>query len=272
MKLKNFYFLIYLTIFSCFLACSDYQKILKSSDYNLKYDRALQYFQKKDWVRAIGLFEELITVTRGSYKAEKVLYYYAYSHYHMGDFTMAHYFFETFLRNYPKSEHVEDISYLSAYCLYRDSPHYMLDQKNTVRAIDELQSFINRYPESSRVEEANNLIDELREKLEQKAYSRAMLYYNMENFNSAIVAFEVLMKEFPDTKYRAEASFLILKSNYLYAIRSIDEKKPKRLETTIQYYTNFVDRFAKSKYMKEAEQIYTKSKQLLENIREKQNS
>jgi outer membrane protein assembly factor BamD len=190
----------------------------------------------------------------------------------MGDYTMAHYYFETFLRNYPKSEFVEDITFVSAYCLYKDSPNYLLDQKNTVLAIDELQSFINRYPESPRVEEANGLIDELREKLEKKAYSRAVLYYNMDNFSSAIVAFEVLMKEFPDTKYRAEASFYILKSNYLYALRSVDDKKPKRLEATIQYYANFVDRFAKTKYMKEAEQIYSKSQQLLESIREKQNS
>ena len=147
-------------------SCSNYQRVLKGTDMNAKFELAEKYFLKEDYFRALQLLDELMVAFRGTEKGEKVYYYYAYSNYHTGDYIMASYHFNNFLTTYPNSTFAEDVQYMYAYCYYLESPVSSLDQTNSIDAIDKFQLFINRYPKSPRVQEANNLIDELRLKYE----------------------------------------------------------------------------------------------------------
>ena len=107
-----------LLILLLFASCSKYQKILKSTDLNFKFDKAVMYYEKDDYNRALPLFEELSTAFRGSAKAEEVNYYYAYCHYSLGEYLMAAYLFETYAQTYPNGKHTEECQYMSAYCYY----------------------------------------------------------------------------------------------------------------------------------------------------------
>ena len=147
-------------------SCSKYQKVLKSTDLPYKFDMAMKYYEDGEYYRAEVLYEELIGLYRGLGKAEEIYYYHAYCNYYMEDYIMAGYYFDNFIKTYPTSKHAEECRFMSAYCYYMNSPESSLDQSNTVRAIDELQLFINRYPESDRVAECNDLMDVLRNKLE----------------------------------------------------------------------------------------------------------
>lgn len=248
------------------VSCSKYNKILKSQDVELKYTKALEYYNEEDYQRALPLFEELIAVTRGTSRSEKIYYHYAYCHYGLRDFYLASFYFKTFTKTYPNSEYTEECAFMSAYCHYMNSPIPSLDQSDTKRAIDQFQIFLERYPNTTRKDTCNALVSTLLHKLEVKAYENAALYYDIEQYQAASVALKNVLKQYPTTEYREEILYLILESNYLLAIRSVEEKKQDRLKEAIKSYHTFVDSFPESEKVKDAENIYETTIRELERI------
>ncbi|MEP7262845.1 MAG: outer membrane protein assembly factor BamD [Bacteroidota bacterium] len=248
--------LMLITTVILFTSCSNYQRVLKGSDMNLKFETAEKYYQKEEYYRALQLLEELMVVYRGTEKGEKVYYYYAYCNYHIGDFVMASYHFNNFLLTYPNSTYSEEVQFQYAYCYYLDSPVPSLDQTSSIDAIDKFQLFVNRYPKSEKVEQANNLIDELRLKLEIKAFNNAKLYYKTENYKAAITALQNVVVQFPAAIFKEEIYYLVFRSSYLYAINSVDSKLLQRLKDARENYLRLVDAFPQSKYLQDAERAY----------------
>ncbi len=264
-KMKLKYYFILLPVFILAASCSDYSKLMKSSDYELKYTKAVEYYEAEDYYRAQSLFEDLRGIYRGTDKAEKITYYNAYCSYGLGELSLAAYLFKDFARIYPASEHVEEVEYLAAYCYYLISPASSLEQTYTISAISELQLFIEKYPQSEKRAEAEELIDKLQFKLETKAYNNAMLFYTIMDYKAASTALKNVLKDFPDTQYREDIMFTIVKSSYLLAENSVYSKQYERYKTTIDEYYAFVDKFPESKKIKEAEKIYTNSLKFIEN-------
>ena len=258
LKLSRNIAILILSIFF-FSACSEYQKILKSNDYELKLEKANEYYEEEDYYRAQALYEELLSIYKGTDKAEKIYYKFSYCYFNQKDYILAGYHFENFVSTYPNSKYAEECDFLSAYCYYLESPQPDLDQSNTRKAIDALQLFINKYPGSEKIVDANKLIDELRLKLETKSFNNAKLYYNLGEYKSAVIALKNTLKDYPDTQYREELLFLILKSNFLLAKNSIEAKKIERYQTTVNEYYSLIDEYPNSKNIKEAEKIYNTS-------------
>ena len=258
MFLKNtFILLATLTLFS---SCSKYQKILKSTDGDAKFNAAVAYFEKKDYFRALPLFEELISVYRGQGRAEKVYYYYAYCNYYLEDYELAAYHFESFVNTFPRGEYAEECSFLHAYCFYKSSPDYSLDQESTVKAIAKMQIFVNKYPSSQRVAECNTLIDKLRYKLEEKAFSLSKLYFNTGDYKAAVTSFKNLLADYPATSFKEEGMYYVAKSYYLYAQNSIETRKAERFSATVDAGNEFLSHFPESKEAKEIRQLIESSK------------
>ncbi len=267
MKKPSFYaFLASICLLILLGSCSEYNKLLKSTDLEKKYTMAIKYYEKGDYVRTVTLLEELIPLYRGTDKAENILFYYAYANFEMGDYVLAGYHFKNFARTFPTSTRAEECAYMNAYCYYLSSSSYSLDQEDTRAAVKELQIFVNQYPNSSRIPECNDILDKLRAKLERKSYEIAKQYYYVGDYKASVVAFTNVIKDFPGTKYSEEMSFLTIKSYYLLAKNSIETKKAERLDLAIETYIKFVDNFPKSEYLKEAETIYDSSKKLKEKI------
>ena len=260
--------LIPILFFLLLASCSKYQKILKSTDLNLKFEKAVAYYEKDDFNRALPLLEELSTALRGSAKAEEVNYYYAYCHYSLGEHLMASYLFDTYAQTFPSGKHTEECQYMTAYCYYLESPIYKLDSKNTYKAINQLQLFTNLYPKSERVKECNNLIDELREKLAKKAFYNAKQYYITEYHKSAIIALKNVLVDFPGSEYEEEIYFLIIESSFLLAKNSISTKKQERLEYTIDSYHEFLEKYPESQFLKQVKNIKQKTLKLIETIKQ----
>jgi outer membrane protein assembly factor BamD len=231
-----------------------------------KLDLAIKLYNKGDYFKALPLLEELITVFRGTKKAEKTYYYYAYTNYKLGDYETAAYDFENFAKTFPSSEFAEECFYMHAYCYYQNSPEYSLDQSNTIKAINELQLFTDRYPRSSRVEQCNKLIDILRGKLELKAYNNAEMYYDMESYTAAITSFKNLLNDFPSTNFREDVLFKIIKANYQLAENGVDDKKTDRYNDAISAYAEFVTAFPESRMRKKADDIQASSVKKLEKL------
>lgn len=244
-------------------SCSKYQQLLKSNDNEKKYQKALLYYEDEEYNRALQLFDQIIPVYRGTEKAEKIQYRYAYAYYNQEDYILASYYFKKFTKNFPNSEHAKECAYMAAYCKYLDSPKYSLDQTNTFEAIDELQLFINRYPNSERVDKCNELIDELRSKLEKKYFNIAKLYLQMSDYKAAIFAFDNVIEDYPDTEYREEILYLKVKANFQYAEKSIEQKKEERYINTIEAYETLEQAYPESEYLNKAREMYAMANKYL---------
>lgn len=223
------------------LGCNDFNRLQKSTDLNLKYTAAVDYYNKEDYVKAQLLFDELYSVLRSTDKAENVAYYLAYSNYKLGDYIMASYLFRNYFRSYPTSVRASECLYMSAYCHYMVSPPWSLDQEDTYAAIEEFQYFIQMFPtDTARIHECNKLVDILHRKLEKKAYMNAKMYYDIEDYKAAITAFNQLLKDYPDTKYREDAVFFTVEAKYYLAENSIAAKQEERVEDAIKACDNFL--------------------------------
>jgi len=262
MKMRNFTILAvsFILIFS---SCSDYNKIVKSTDYEFKYKKAVEYYEEGEFVRSSTLFKELINIVRGTSRADKVYFYYAKSQFGIKDYLMAGHYFKSLIKEFPRSEFAEESQFMVGYCFYLDSPNPRLDQEVTQNSIDALQLFINLYPKSTRVEEANRLIIELRDKLVYKSYLSGKLYFDMNNYKAAVVALSSSLKDFPDTKYREELMYMLLKAKYLLAVKSVEEKKKERLSSALDEYFTFVDEYPESKHRNEVEKFHETTAKLL---------
>jgi outer membrane protein assembly factor BamD len=249
--LAGVFAILIITLGSC---KSKYEKLRASNDNAKKYSEALKLYNKKEYSKALGLFDDLVTRYRGRAEAEDLFYYYAYCNYKLRDYTSARYHFKTFADTYPSSARAEECRFMSAYCYYLDSPIFSLDQDNTTKAIDALQLFINLYPKSERVAEAAKLIQNLRDKLEEKSYANSKLYLTIGDYQSAVIAFGNTLRDYPDTKFAEELEFLTIRAQYLYAEHSREFSQEQRYNLAINYAQQFIDKYPHSKYLPEAKQ------------------
>lgn len=245
-----------ITVLMLFSACSGYEKLLKSSDYPLKYSRALEYYENEEYVRAGTLLDQVVNVYRGTTKADTVYYYQAKSYYMQRDYILSGHHFSNLYTNYPNSIFAEEAQFMTAYCFYRMSPRPSLHQENTEKAIAAFRLFMIQNPGSNRNEEAQGYIDELRNKLVQKSYLSGKLYYNLGDYKASIIALQNSLNDYPDTEHREELMFMLLRSHYLLAENSIVQKQLERYQATVDEYYSFVGEFPESNYRREADRIY----------------
>ena len=234
------------------MSCSSYQKLLKSSDNELKYTKSLEYYEKGNYKAAQQLFEQIQAFYKGTDKAEKIAFYNANCYYKLKDYILGGYYFKSFSTNFSTSIYAEEALYMSAYCSYLESPRSSLDQTSTKEAISSLQLFINQYPKSSRVAECNKLIDELRAKLEKKDIDISMLYFKMSDYKAAVVSLNNVLKDYPDTKSKELILYSILQAKYQYAINSVYDKRTERLNAASDAYDELVAGFPVGEYSDKA--------------------
>lgn len=230
---------------------SEFEKLRASGDTEKMYIEANKLYEDGDYLRAQTLYELVMNNYRGRMETEDLYFKYAYTHYNLHEYIMASYYFLRFANTYPSSPNREEAMFMSAYSNYKMSPHYRLDQDYTEQAIDGFQTFVNTFPNSERTEESNVIIDELRTKLEVKAVAAAQLYYDMKDYRSAVVAFEHVLQDFPDTKTEEDIRYKIVKSQYNLSYHSIYEKKQERANQTLKYYDQFVKKYPNSNKIKE---------------------
>lgn len=245
---------------STMTSCSDYNKVLKGENYELKYDRAYQYYKDKKYVQALTLFEQVLPKYKLTPKGEDIYYHYAYCHWHLKDYYLAGFYFDQFVKQYPNSKFVEECSFLNAMCAVKLSPESSLDQIDTETALEELQIFIDEYPFSARIDTCNKIMDKLRSKLEVKQYNYAKLYYKMENYKASYTALKAALQQYPNTVFREEMIYMMLNSAHKLAENSIQYKKMDRYEETIKVYHKFAARYPESKFKKNADRIFEDTK------------
>ena len=235
---------------------SGYQRLLKSTDVNKKYEAAVQYYEKGDFFRAGTLLEDLIPLLKGRPEAEKAQFYFANTNYKQRNYVLSAFYFKSFTDTYPNSPYAEEASFLHAKSLFLESPGFELDQTNTVSAIESIQDFLNRFPDSKFKAETENMSQELQKKLENKAFESAKLYYQLRYNQAAVVALTNFQQQYPASAYAEQAAFLRLSAQYAWSQESIESKQRERFLEAVGYYKQFIDGFPKSKNLKAAQDMY----------------
>jgi len=263
--------LLFLSAFILFTSCnSKFTKVLKSTDYEYKLKVADEYYANKKYQKAQQLYVELFPVFKGSEKFEDLYYKYAYCSYYLKNYADAENLFSGYLGVFPNSPRAEEIAYMNALTYYKQSPKVELDQTSTNTAIGMMQSFISNYPNSSRVSEAQQIINEARKKLEAKEYKSAKLYYNLGQYQAAGIYFTNLLNSYPESEKGEDYMLMTVKSFYQFAKLSIPDKQQARYEKVINEYLDFVDRYPDSKLLKQAEEFKNLSEENIKQLKNEQ--
>lgn len=246
-----------LLISSLLIACkSEFEQVRISNDPERILTESIKYYDKGDYLRAQTLMELILNQYRGTRQGEELFFKYAYTHYHLGNYQLAATYFTNFASTFAYSTFTEEADFMIAYSNYKQSPSYRLDQDPSVDAINAFQDFANKYPDSDRVPQCNELIDELRTKLEEKAYAQGELYYNLGQYQAAITSFDNMLSEYPESARAEYVRFLILKASVEYAANSIYDKRAERYEEANGKYKDYINRYPKGKNLKEAKMLY----------------
>jgi outer membrane protein assembly factor BamD len=239
--------------------CQPLNKILKNPDPHYKLRMAEQYYANKKYVQAQQIYEDIMPFFRGQPEFEDIFYKYAYTAYNQKDYLNAENLFKNYLEVYPNSPRSEEIDYMRAYTFYKQSPKAELDQSATLKAIGIFQTFINTHPGSAKNKEANEIIDQLRQKLEVKDRKAAQLYYDIGQFRAAAVAFNTMLNQYADTENADQYKLMAIKSYFRFAELSVEDKKVERFEKVIEEANDFMDRFPSSPLATEVQQFVTQS-------------
>jgi outer membrane protein assembly factor BamD len=251
--MKKIISVLLVTLFFC--SCSEYQAALKSEDVAIKFDLATKLYDAGSYTKTIRLCEQLAPAYRGKPQGEKLFYMYAQSCYKTRQYYIAGYQFDSFVSGYPKSEKAEECAYLGAQSYSMLSPVYSIDQTDTHKAIEKMQGFLDRYPNSQYIAQANETYRKLNDKIERKVYENALEYNRIANHKSAIIAFDNFIADFPGTPYKEKALYYKFDSAYLLAINSVPSKMEERLNSAKTYYLNLVKFRPNTEYKTKADEM-----------------
>ncbi len=247
-----------LVIIVLLASCNEYQKALKSEDPAVKFEMAKKMYEAKKYNKAIRIFEQIASVYRGKPESENLYFMFSQSYFNTKQYYLAGYQFESFVSSFPKSDKAQEASFLGAKSYSMLSPVYSLDQTDTTKAIEKLQTFIDTYPNSIYLAEANAIVKNLNEKLERKVFENAKGYNTISDYKSALVALDNFVADFPGTPFKEEALFYKYDSAYQLGINSVPAKMEERLNVAKVAYANLIKFKADTKYKKQADEMYAR--------------
>lgn len=242
---------------------SQYEMLLNSNDADLKYEAAFNYYNEGKYSKAGSLFESLSVLTNGTQRDDTVRFYWGLSNYKFKDYYTAETNFANFLETYPRSPFASEARYLRLDCLYRSTLRWELDQTPTYKAMTEISEYMIEFPKTPHMQTCRDMLQELNDRLDKKAYEAAKLYYKMENYKSSRIAFRNVLKDDADNIYREDILYYIAMSSYKYANMSVPEKQKERYLTFVDDYLNFIGEIPQSHYRKELDNVYRRAQKAL---------
>ena len=258
-KIKNLMLLTFLSFL--LFSCGEYQKVLNKGTVEDQYKMAVKMYEIKKYGKAIRLFEKITPAYRGKPQMERIQFMVAQSNFNEKNYTTAGYYFDRFAKNYPSSSKLEEASFASALSYKLASPEFSNDPTDTNKALEAFQSFINTFPTSEKIDEANQHYKELRYKLQKKYFEIAKTYYttadyDMRNYKAAIQAFDNLLSDYLGSEFKEEALLYRLKAAHDFVLKSYDRRKPERIKDALEAHEKLIRNYPESKYLEEAKKIY----------------
>lgn len=246
--------------FSC---KSQYDAILQSNDIDAKYRAAMNYFKQGKYDKSAYLFESIAVLASNTEHSDTIRYYWGLSNFKQKDYAAAQANFEKFISMYPNIPMVKDAKFKRIECLYNQTLRYELDPSPAYLTITAINEYMTDYPDTEHRKECNDIIMDLKHRLNLKSFEAARLYYYMEDYKAAIIAFKNILKEDPDNMYREDILYHIALSSYKYAELSVKEKQKERYLNFIEDYYNFMAENPDSKYAPKLTKLFSEVKNII---------
>ena len=263
MKYFKIFMAVTLALWAAASCKSEYQQLLEGYDEEAKYAAAFDYFNQGKFSKAAQLFESLSVTTNGTERDDTIQFYWGLSNYRFKDYYTAETNFKEFIEKYPRSPFAEEAGFLRIDCLYNSSLRYELDQSTSVQTISAIGEYLTNYPQTQHLDACRDILTELGERMDRKAYEGAKLYYKMEDYLASRIALKNVLKDDADNKFREEILYYAAKSSYKYAQLSVPEKQKERYLTFIDDYLNFVGEYETSVYRREMDVLYKRAQRAL---------
>lgn len=256
-------------------SCSDYNKVLRSPDLSYRYEAAKGYYAVGHYNRAAEVLNGVIMQMKGTETGEDCLYMLANANYYGKNYDAAAQTYQRYYKSYPRGRYTEEAWFAAGRSLYEATPEPRLDQTDTYDAISEFSTFMEAYPNSPYVQQARQYIFELQDKLVEKEYLSAKLYYDLgdyfgnctnggSNYQACVVTAQNAIKDYPYCKRREDLSILILKAKFELAQKSVENKQRERYQDAIDEFYGFQTEFPESAFMPKAQALYEKAKKFEE--------
>ncbi|WP_445748372.1 outer membrane protein assembly factor BamD [Polaribacter sp.] len=260
-KIKNLAYLLAVSLL--LFSCGEYQKVLNKGTVEDQYKMAVKMYESQKFGKAIRLFEKVTPAYRGKPQMERIQFMVAQSNFNEKNYQTAGYYFDRFAKNYPSSSKLEEASFASALSYKLASPEFSKDPTDTNKALEAFQSFINAFPNSDKLEEANKHYKELRYKLQKKYFEIAKTYYttadyDMRNYKAAIQAFDNLLEDYLGSEFKEEALYYRLKAAHDFTFKSYDRRKPERIKDAMEAYDKLIRNYPDTKYKSEVDKMVTR--------------
>ncbi len=265
---KNFTIALLLGTLLLAASCADYNRVVKTQDYDTKYEAAKRYYAEGQYNRAATLLQDVISALKGTERGEESLYLLGFCHMNAHSYEAAATVLRKYYQTYPRGKYAEEARFNCGRSLYMGTPEPKLDQTDTYEAVTEFQNFIETYPASRHRAQAQEYIFKLQDKLVEKEYLSAKLYYDLGayigngtngNYGACIVTAQNAINDYPYTTRREDFAILILRAKFAIAQLSVEEKKEERYHNAIDEYYGFVTEYPESKYLSEAKALFAKA-------------
>ena len=200
-------FFLIITLFFAF-ACSSKEELTRRKLPEEELTEALQLFKDESYEEAKTLLFSLTIRFSGTKTAEDAQYYLGKCYFAMEKYLLAADAYSQILDRYSQSQYLEDSQFQEAFCFYNLSPSKNLDQKFTTIALTKLNNFLSDYPNSKHQEEVERYVSDLTEKLAEKFFTSAFIYFKMERWNSAIIYTDQFINKYKLSKKMDDTYFL----------------------------------------------------------------
>jgi outer membrane protein assembly factor BamD len=213
-----------------------------------QYQLATKLYEKGNYLKAQKEFQAVIYGYPGQAFIDTAQYYLGMTYFNISSYSEGVGEFRKLLKTYPTSALADDAQYQIAISYYKESPSFAKDQTDTYSAIDEFGVFLDKYSDSPMVDDAQAKLNELYDKLAKKLYKAGELYLKLNNYDPAILYFEQVRDNYPQTQWAIIAMYNT----------GVAQMKLGKKADALQTFQDFVTAFPNNKLVKKAQEHITK--------------
>jgi len=214
------------------------------------FDKGTETLNQKKWLTAREFFKQVVeNYTASPYRPDAKL---GVADTYLGEgssesLVLAINEYREFLSYYPTNRRADYAQYKLGICHFRQMRAPQRDQTETREAIKELETFVERYQNSSLITEAKTKLREAKDRLSEADYQVGYFYFRNRWYPGAVDRLQTLVKDDPEYSHRDAAYFFLGES--LVKLRREAEALP--------YYEKLVSEFEQSEYLAEAQKRIT---------------
>jgi outer membrane protein assembly factor BamD len=197
------------------------------------FRKAVALYERERYFKAQEILKDMVLNYSGTSIIDSVKFYLGLTYFQMREYLTAADEFQRLRQMYPQSPIAGEAQFQLALSYYKLAPSYPLDQENTTKALNEFQRFLEDYENHPLKAEGQKYIEECRDRLANKVYASAFLYYKMNEYASSVLCADVVLDDYYDTQWAGAAQ--LLKAKCFLALKN-DERAAQELEKFLTKY------------------------------------